>query len=96
MASGGAPFRHPPPGSRAKVRPARYLSVVNDIDPHQLKKSADMMYAALRVFIHSEKLRPMLAVNDPKALEQAVWACAAYSQAVTDQLPPASNPSPAP
>lgn len=40
-----------------------------------LEVSADMMYNALKVFLHSEKLRPLLEVNDKKAFDQATQAC---------------------
>jgi hypothetical protein len=56
-------------------------------EPSPLKKSADMMYGALQVFIRSEKLRPLLAVNDPKALEQAIWACSFYASNFPPEKP---------
>lgn len=49
----------------------------NETEP--LREAADLMYSALKVILHSERLRPLLACNDPKALDQAVWACSFYS-----------------
>lgn len=58
---------------------SRYLVAMMDKELETLKTSADMMYAALQVFLRSEKLRALLEANDPKALEQAVRSCAFYS-----------------
>jgi hypothetical protein len=44
-----------------------------------LPKAADMMYETLRVTLQSDKLRPLLEVNDPKALRQALDASLFYS-----------------